>query len=211
MCRTPAPADVDRAVARGARAPSTPGHGTTRRRRIAAACCSSWREIVRERADELAELETRNTGKPIVEAEFDVADVATCFEYLRRPRDEDPRRRHPGARQRDEPGAARADRRRRPDHPVELSAADGGVEARAGDLRRLHDGAEAGRADAADASSRSRRASPTPACRPASSTSSPARAKPPARRSSSTPTSTRSRSPAASKSARRSCAPPRRR
>jgi betaine-aldehyde dehydrogenase len=38
-------------------------------------------ELVRSRADELAELETRNTGKPIVEAEFDVADVATCFEY----------------------------------------------------------------------------------------------------------------------------------
>jgi betaine-aldehyde dehydrogenase len=38
-------------------------------------------EIVRQRADELAELEARNTGKPIVEAEFDVADVATCFEY----------------------------------------------------------------------------------------------------------------------------------
>src|SRR5215831_8080505 len=37
--------------------------------------------IVRERAAELAELETRNTGKPIVEAEFDVADTATCFEY----------------------------------------------------------------------------------------------------------------------------------
>jgi betaine-aldehyde dehydrogenase len=37
--------------------------------------------IVRDRAGELAELETRNTGKPIVEAEFDVADVATCFEY----------------------------------------------------------------------------------------------------------------------------------
>jgi betaine-aldehyde dehydrogenase len=38
-------------------------------------------EIVRARADELAELETRNSGKPIVEAEFDIADVATCFEY----------------------------------------------------------------------------------------------------------------------------------
>src|SRR5438093_9864478 len=38
-------------------------------------------EIVRSRAGELAELETRNTGKPIVEAEFDIADVATCFEY----------------------------------------------------------------------------------------------------------------------------------
>src|SRR5258708_35084900 len=29
----------------------------------------------------LAELECRNTGKPIVEAEYDIADVATCFEY----------------------------------------------------------------------------------------------------------------------------------
>src|SRR5260221_5119264 len=29
----------------------------------------------------LAELESRNTGKPIVEAEFDIADVATCFEF----------------------------------------------------------------------------------------------------------------------------------
>ena len=36
---------------------------------------------MRERAAELAELETRNTGKPIVEAEFDLVDVATCFEY----------------------------------------------------------------------------------------------------------------------------------
>jgi betaine-aldehyde dehydrogenase len=38
-------------------------------------------QIVRDRAAELAELETRNTGKPIVEAEYDIADVATCFEY----------------------------------------------------------------------------------------------------------------------------------
>jgi len=37
--------------------------------------------VVRDRAAELAELETRNTGKPITEAEFDVEDVATCFEY----------------------------------------------------------------------------------------------------------------------------------
>ena len=37
--------------------------------------------IVRERAGELAELETRNSGKPIVESEYDIADVATCFEY----------------------------------------------------------------------------------------------------------------------------------
>jgi betaine-aldehyde dehydrogenase len=38
-------------------------------------------ERVRQEAAMLAELETRNTGKPIVEAEYDVADTATCFEY----------------------------------------------------------------------------------------------------------------------------------
>jgi len=38
-------------------------------------------EVIRQHATELAELETRNNGKPIVEAEFDVADAATCFEY----------------------------------------------------------------------------------------------------------------------------------
>jgi betaine-aldehyde dehydrogenase len=36
---------------------------------------------LRERATELARLETANMGKPIFEAEFDIADAATCFEY----------------------------------------------------------------------------------------------------------------------------------
>jgi betaine-aldehyde dehydrogenase len=38
-------------------------------------------EKVRQNASMLAEIECRNTGKPIVEAEYDIADVATCFEY----------------------------------------------------------------------------------------------------------------------------------
>lgn len=38
-------------------------------------------EAVRAHAAELAELDTRNMGKPIVEAEFDIADTAHCFEY----------------------------------------------------------------------------------------------------------------------------------
>ncbi|HEX9045844.1 MAG TPA: aldehyde dehydrogenase family protein, partial [Verrucomicrobiae bacterium] len=38
-------------------------------------------EKVRQNAPALSELEARNTGKPIVEAEYDIADVATCFEY----------------------------------------------------------------------------------------------------------------------------------
>jgi betaine-aldehyde dehydrogenase len=36
---------------------------------------------LRDRSSTLAELETRNSGKPIVEAESDVADAAACFEY----------------------------------------------------------------------------------------------------------------------------------
>jgi betaine-aldehyde dehydrogenase len=38
-------------------------------------------ERVRTRRSELAELETRNSGKPIVEAEFDMDDTASTFEY----------------------------------------------------------------------------------------------------------------------------------
>ena len=38
-------------------------------------------EKVRQNSATLAEIECRNTGKPIVEAEYDIADVATCFEY----------------------------------------------------------------------------------------------------------------------------------
>jgi betaine-aldehyde dehydrogenase len=38
-------------------------------------------ESVRQNLSMLAEIESRNTGKPIVEAEFDIGDVATCFEY----------------------------------------------------------------------------------------------------------------------------------
>src|SRR5712664_2687952 len=36
---------------------------------------------IRQNTASLADLESRNTGKPIVEAEYDIADVATCFEY----------------------------------------------------------------------------------------------------------------------------------
>lgn len=36
---------------------------------------------IRKEAPKLAEMEARNCGKPIVEAEFDIADTATCFEY----------------------------------------------------------------------------------------------------------------------------------
>ena len=75
---------------------------------------------------------------------------------------------------------ARAGRRRRADHPLELPAADGGLEVGPGAGRRLHDRAEAGRADAADRAAHGRAGAGGRLPRRASSTSSPASARPPA-------------------------------
>src|SRR5215468_6211939 len=72
--------DVDRAVAAARTAfDDGPWKNTTAQDR--GRVLFKLAQIVRDRADELAELETRNSGKPIVESEFDIADVATCFEY----------------------------------------------------------------------------------------------------------------------------------
>jgi betaine-aldehyde dehydrogenase len=73
-------ADVDRAVG-AARAAFEDGPWKTATAQERGRVLFKLADIVRARAGELAELETRNSGKPIVEAEYDVADVATCFEY----------------------------------------------------------------------------------------------------------------------------------
>ena len=73
-------ADVDRAVA-AARAAFDAGPWKDTTAQDRGRVLFKLAQIVRDRADELAELETRNSGKPIVESEFDIADVATCFEY----------------------------------------------------------------------------------------------------------------------------------
>src|SRR5262245_21987115 len=73
-------ADVDRAV-QAARecfdSGAWPGKTHQERGRI----LLKLADIVRKRSDELARLECLNSGKPIVEAEADIGDVATCFEY----------------------------------------------------------------------------------------------------------------------------------
>ena len=73
-------ADVDRAVAAAREcfdSGAWPGKTHQERGRILLRLA----EVVRRRSDELAHLECLNSGKPIVEAEADIADVATCFEY----------------------------------------------------------------------------------------------------------------------------------
>ena len=75
--------------------------------------------------------------------------------------------------------ATRAGRRGRRDHPVELSAADGGVEDRPGARHRLQHRAETGRGDAAHRAASGRAARSRPDSRRARSTSSPATARAP--------------------------------
>ena len=73
-------ADVDTAV-RAARAAFDDGPWKDATAQDRGRVLFKLAQIVRDRAGELAEIETRNGGKPIVESEFDIADVATCFEY----------------------------------------------------------------------------------------------------------------------------------
>jgi len=73
-------ADVDRAVKAAREAfDSGPWRSTTAQER--GKILFKLAERIRQETAMLAELECRNTGKPIVEAEYDIADVATCFEY----------------------------------------------------------------------------------------------------------------------------------
>jgi len=73
-------ADVDRAVSAARRAfDSGDWKRTTPQER--GQILFKLAAIVRARSSELAELETRNSGKPITEAELDIAEVAGCFEY----------------------------------------------------------------------------------------------------------------------------------
>src|SRR5579863_7383182 len=72
-------ADVDRAVAAAKTAFYEVWRGTSAQER--GRILFRIAERIRARRAELAEIETRNSGKPIVEAEYDMDDSATCFEY----------------------------------------------------------------------------------------------------------------------------------
>src|SRR5499425_1266562 len=73
-------ADIDKAV-KAARAAFDSGPWPTTTAQDRGRILFKIADKIRQNAAQLAELECRNTGKPIVEAEFDIADVATCFEY----------------------------------------------------------------------------------------------------------------------------------
>ena len=97
----------------------------------------------------LAEAETWDNGKPI--RETTAADLPLAIDHFRYFAGARPGagRRHLGDRSRyRRVSLPRTAGRRRPDHPVEFPAADGGLEAGAGPRRRQLRGAQARRADA---------------------------------------------------------------
>src|SRR5450631_3928042 len=72
--------DVNRAVA-AAKAAFEDGPWATTTAQERGRVLFRLAETIRQNLAILAGLECRNTGKPLVEAEFDINDVATCFEY----------------------------------------------------------------------------------------------------------------------------------
>ena len=73
-------ADIDRAVA-AARAAFDDGAWPATTAQERGRILLRLAEKIRKETPALAEAEARNSGKPIVEAEYDMADVSTCFEY----------------------------------------------------------------------------------------------------------------------------------
>ncbi len=73
-------ADVDRAV-KTARTAFDSGPWATTTAQDRGRILLKFADKIRQNAARLAEIESRNSGKPIVEAEYDIADAATCFEY----------------------------------------------------------------------------------------------------------------------------------
>jgi betaine-aldehyde dehydrogenase len=78
-CPAGGPEDIDRAAKAAHRAFYGGWKTTTAQER--GRILLRLAERVRARRAELAELETRNSGKPIAESEYDMDDTATCFEY----------------------------------------------------------------------------------------------------------------------------------
>src|SRR5271169_1738521 len=74
------PDDVNRAVA-AAKAAFEDGPWATTTAQERGRVLFRLADKIRQNIPMLAEMEARNTGKPIVEAEYDITDVATCFEY----------------------------------------------------------------------------------------------------------------------------------
>ena len=174
-------ADVDKAVAAAKRA-FRPSVSPTSKERLD--LLNRIIEVYKKRSNDLALAVSREMGAP---RQFALdSQVGIGLAHLEQDgRDAEELRVPPGQGQ--PPRGQGADRRRRPDHAVELAAQPDHLQGRPGARRRLHHGAEADARSRRSTPSSSPRSSTRPACRRACSTSSTATARPSARRSSSHP------------------------
>ncbi len=124
--------------------------------RAARRCSGGSADLIDQNADELAELESLDNGKTkFMASVVDVPGARNYFRYMAGWATKiegstiEVSIGAPEGRPRQRVHAPRARRRRRADHPVELPARDGRVEARAGARGRLHVHFEARGADAA--------------------------------------------------------------
>ena len=161
-------------------------------------------DLLERDAKDFARAESLDTGKRLVESEYDIADVVVLLPVLRRHRGH---RRRPGGRHRpggrDQPRRARAGRRVRADHAVELPAAADVVEGRARARGRQHVRAQAERADPVHGDPADARADRGRSAGRRREPGARRRARRSARRSPSTTPSTWCRSPAASPTGQR--------
>ncbi len=129
-------------------------------------------DILRERNDELAELETRDTGKPIAETRaVDIVTGADVIEVLRRARNGHRRSANPAAREFVRLYATRTARRMRGHWRMELSDPDRLLEVRPRARRRQRDDLQAQRNHAAQHVETPLKSIPKPAFPQACSTS----------------------------------------
>ena len=122
-----------RAARRGVRARA----GSCGRRRPAATCCCALADLMEDRVEDLALLESLDVGKPIGEAlRVDVPSAAACLRFYGEAVDKCERRAGARRARRPRDGRARAARRRRRGRALELPADHHGLEARARRWRR---------------------------------------------------------------------------
>ena len=137
--RWAARSDVDRAVAAAQEAFEAPeGLVQLGRRQARPHAREARAQLVKENTEELAQLESRNAGKPITSARGEITGVSLVFDYYAGAANKIFGQTIPVSKPGLDLTLTRADRRRRADRAVELPDANGELEARAGAGRRQH-------------------------------------------------------------------------
>ena len=160
--------DANRAVAAAEKPPST-ATGTTPRRRTGSSALLKLADAIEANAEEIVRLEARTSASRLAVTMSEeippIVDNLRFFAGAARTLEGRSAGEYMAGFTSDHP--PRADRRGRPDRPVELPAHDGDLEDRPGARDRQHDRAEAVRAHAADGASSWPSSPPTsspPAC-----------------------------------------------